>query len=92
MSNAIHVLKERGLLEDLTSDKLIELVESPLSIYAGFDPSSPSLQAGNLVAIIVRRGRFRRLEEPVRNSPVCQLIIISNLPGKEKIGIKYVKK
>ncbi len=50
MQNIIEVLSERGLLEDQTSD-VTEFLSEPRVVYAGFDPSSPSLQVGNLVAV-----------------------------------------
>jgi tyrosyl-tRNA synthetase len=50
MQNIIEVLSERGLLEDQTSD-VTEFLAEPRVVYAGFDPSSPSLQVGNLVAV-----------------------------------------
>ena len=53
MTNIIEVLRERGLLEDLTSPELSERVESPCVVYAGFDPTAESLQVGNLVTIMM---------------------------------------
>jgi tyrosyl-tRNA synthetase len=53
MMNILDILKERGLLEDVTSPDLQKFVESPVTVYAGFDPSSDSLQAGNFVTIMV---------------------------------------
>jgi len=52
MNNVLDILKERGLLEDVTNPGMRERLEAPLTVYAGFDPSSSSLQAGNLVAIM----------------------------------------
>ena len=51
-------LKARGLIEALTDPELEKLLESPTTLYCGFDPSARSLQAGNLVSIIVLR-RFQ---------------------------------
>ena len=53
MTNIIEVLRERGLLEDMTSPELSERVESPCVVYAGFDPTAESLQVGNLVTIMM---------------------------------------
>jgi tyrosyl-tRNA synthetase len=53
MKNILDILKERGLLEDVTSPEVHKFVESPVTVYAGFDPSSDSLQAGNFVTIMV---------------------------------------
>src|SRR5271170_6715896 len=55
MSNVIACLKERGLIDALTSEELLERVEKPIKIYCGFDPSADSLHVGNLVGIIVLR-------------------------------------
>lgn len=52
MTNAVQTLQARGLLDSVTSDSIHTLVASPTVVYAGFDPSSSSLQAGNLVAVI----------------------------------------
>jgi tyrosyl-tRNA synthetase len=52
MDNVIKILRERGLLDDVTSPDVEKAVESPITVYAGFDPSSDSLQVGNFVTII----------------------------------------
>jgi tyrosyl-tRNA synthetase len=52
MQNVIKVLKERGLLDAVTDPRIEQMVEKPIVVYAGFDPSSDSLQLGNLVAVI----------------------------------------
>jgi len=52
MNNVVHLLEERGLLDNITSPDLVKAVESPLTVYAGFDPSSDSLQAGNFASIM----------------------------------------
>ncbi len=52
MSNAIETLKERGLFDNVTSPDILKLVESPTAVYAGFDPTSSSLQVGNFVTIM----------------------------------------
>jgi len=51
--NILTELKWRGLLEEV-SDSALEkiLAQQKLTVYAGFDPSSPSLQIGNLVGIL----------------------------------------
>ena len=53
MKNAISILESRGLLDNVTSPDIREKVESPLTVYAGFDPTSDSLQVGNLVTIMM---------------------------------------
>lgn len=52
MKNVIKHLKERGFIEQISSDELEKLVENPLKIYCGFDPSADSLHLGNLVAVM----------------------------------------
>ena len=52
MANAIDVLKGRGLFDAVTSPEIMKLVESPTAVYAGFDPTSSSLQVGNFVTIM----------------------------------------
>ncbi len=52
MANIIQVLRERGLLDDLTSPEFEKAAQSPVTVYAGFDPSSDSLQVGNFVTIM----------------------------------------
>lgn len=52
MPNVIEILKERGLIEVLTHDHLQEIVNQPIKIYCGFDPTSDSLHLGNMVAIM----------------------------------------
>lgn len=45
-------LRERGLFEDMTSPEVERVVQVPSVVYAGFDPSAPSLQVGNFVTIM----------------------------------------
>ena len=46
-------LKSRHLVEACTcpEEKMVELLEKPLTLYIGFDPTASCLQAGNYVAI-----------------------------------------
>ena len=53
MGNALDILRERGLVDDMTSDELGRVLGAPLTVYAGFDPTSRSLGLGNLVTIMV---------------------------------------
>ena len=55
MSNVITCLKERGLIDALTSEELIKRVDQPIKLYCGFDPTADSLHIGNLVGIIILR-------------------------------------
>lgn len=59
MKNVIDVLKERGFIENMTSDELRELANKPLRVYCGFDPTADTLHLGNLVGIICL-GWFQR--------------------------------
>lgn len=53
MINVIEVLRERGLLDAMSSPALEQAAEQrQLTVYAGFDPTSESLQVGNFVAIM----------------------------------------
>ena len=53
MDNVVDILRERGLLDALTSPDAAAELNSPQVVYAGFDPSSDSLQVGNFVTIMV---------------------------------------
>ena len=56
--NLLEDLKARGLVEALTDPEIEKALEKPMTVYCGFDPSARSLQAGNLVSIMVLR-RFQ---------------------------------
>jgi len=52
--NIVRVLRERGLIAEVTSDELeAAAAAGPLSVYCGFDPTADSLHLGNLLGIIV---------------------------------------
>lgn len=55
----IEELKARGLVEALTDPEIEKALEKPMTVYCGFDPSARSLQAGNLVSMIVLK-RFQQ--------------------------------
>ena len=48
-------LVARGLVEATTDPEIEKMLETPQTIYCGFDPSASSLQAGNLVSIMMLR-------------------------------------
>jgi tyrosyl-tRNA synthetase len=50
--NIVELLDSRGLLENSTNPELAKFLEKPAVVYAGFDPTHSSLQAGNLVTIM----------------------------------------
>jgi len=55
MSSVIDCLKERGLLDSITSEDLLKQLENPTRVYCGFDPTAESLHVGHLIPIIVLR-------------------------------------
>jgi tyrosyl-tRNA synthetase len=52
MKNVLYTLEKRGFVEAKTSDELYQIVEKPVAVYAGFDPTADSLHLGNLVGIM----------------------------------------
>ena len=52
MANVLDTLKNRLLFEDMTAPELAAELDKPMTVYAGFDPSCDSLQAGNFVTIM----------------------------------------
>ena len=52
MDNVIDLLEERGMIEQVTDERLRELVERPLKVYCGFDPTANSLHLGNMISIM----------------------------------------
>ncbi|MCX6443034.1 MAG: tyrosine--tRNA ligase [Actinobacteria bacterium] len=57
--NLIEDLRWRGLLAQSTDEKaLLEALKKPTTLYVGFDPTAPSLHAGNLVVLLILR-RFQ---------------------------------
>jgi len=57
--NLIEDLRWRGLLAQTTDEAaLLESLKKPTTLYIGFDPTAPSLHAGNLVVLLVLR-RFQ---------------------------------
>ena len=55
----IDELRARGLVEALTDPEIEQALDRPMTVYCGFDPSARSLQAGNLVSIVVLK-RFQQ--------------------------------
>lgn len=50
--NILDTFKARYLFEDMTNPELAKALDKPLTVYAGFDPTNDSLQAGNFVTIM----------------------------------------
>src|SRR5207244_3342541 len=55
MSDLFSELKWRGLVSDATPDFQRHVTEGPRTVYAGFNPTAPSLQVGNLMPLILLR-------------------------------------
>jgi len=53
MPSLLDELSWRGLLQEQTPDLAARLSRGPISGYAGFDPTAPSLQVGNLVPVML---------------------------------------
>ncbi|KAF5830713.1 hypothetical protein DUNSADRAFT_14119 [Dunaliella salina] len=54
LPNVVRTLKERGLVQDVTSEQIEHLmVSQSVPVYCGFDPTADSLHLGNLLGIIV---------------------------------------
>ena len=59
MANIIDELQWRGLVNQSTDlEALKDQTASPITLYAGFDPTGPSLHAGHLVPLLMLR-RFQ---------------------------------
>lgn len=57
--NVIEDLRWRGLLAQSTDETaLVIALKNPITLYVGFDPTAPSLHAGNLVVLLALR-RFQ---------------------------------
>ena len=67
MSSVLATLRERGFVKETTDDAGLEklLGAGPVSVYAGFDPSAPSLQVGNLVPIMALAHLQRAGHRPI---------------------------
>ena len=56
LHNTVHILRERGLLQEVSSPDLEKLAaHTTFPVYCGFDPTADSLHLGNLLGIIVLR-------------------------------------
>lgn len=52
VKNVVSILLERGFIDQMTSEDLVNHASKPLHVYIGFDPTADSLHLGNLVGII----------------------------------------
>jgi len=55
MSGLFSELQFRGLVSDATPHFQRHVTEGPRTVYAGFDPTAPSLQVGNLMPLVLLR-------------------------------------
>jgi tyrosyl-tRNA synthetase len=53
MSGLLGELKWRGFVHDATPGLDAHLARGPITVYCGFDPTSPSLQLGNLIPLML---------------------------------------
>ena len=65
--DALSELRARGLVEQATAEEELGklLATESVSAYAGFDPTSPSLQVGNLVPLLLLRRLQRHGHRPI---------------------------
>ena len=64
---ALDVLRERGFVQDVTDEVALAaaLAEGPITYYVGFDPTAPSLHAGNLVGMMAMAWLQRHGHRPI---------------------------
>jgi tyrosyl-tRNA synthetase len=55
MISVLDWFKERGFVEQTTSDDLNEILKKPISFYFGIDPTAPSPHLGNWVGIVASK-------------------------------------
>lgn len=60
----LKILQERELVDKVTPG-LEEILENPISLYAGFDPTADSLHLGNLLVIVVMRWFLEAGHSPI---------------------------
>jgi tyrosyl-tRNA synthetase len=66
VANVLDVLVERGFVKDISDEKgLRAALESPITMYIGFDPTASSLHVGNLLSIMVLAWMQRLGHRPV---------------------------
>ncbi|MGY1625097.1 tyrosine--tRNA ligase [Geodermatophilus sp. SYSU D00965] len=67
MSDVIDELHRRGLIAQSTDEEALRahLAEGPVTYYAGFDPTAPSLHVGHLLQFMVLRALQRAGHQPV---------------------------
>ncbi|WP_157041615.1 tyrosine--tRNA ligase [Nitriliruptor alkaliphilus] len=65
--NPIDVLRARGFVQDVTDEAALRrrFDEGPVTYYVGFDPTAPSLHAGNLVGMMAMSWLQRLGHRPI---------------------------
>ena len=58
-------LEKRGLINQITSDELIKNLESPMTVYCGFDPTADSLHIGHLLPICLLKHFANKGHQPI---------------------------
>src|ERR1700730_14228587 len=54
MSNVLDTLIERGFVQDVSDEGgLRRALETPTTLYCGYDPTAPSYHVGNLLSIMM---------------------------------------
>src|SRR5450756_237623 len=54
MTTVLDALEARGFLKDVNNlEGLRQVVEQPITLYCGYDPTAPSLHIGHLVTIMM---------------------------------------
>jgi tyrosyl-tRNA synthetase len=63
----LEVLRERGFVQDVTDEAGLRrrFAEGPVTYYVGFDPTAPSLHAGNLVGMMAMSWLQRLGNRPI---------------------------
>lgn len=66
MSNVYEILKQRGFIEQVTDEvELPKMLSSPITCYAGFDPTADSLHVGHLLPIMALAQMQRAGHRPI---------------------------
>ncbi|HEU5217192.1 MAG TPA: tyrosine--tRNA ligase [Gemmatimonadales bacterium] len=53
MTNLLHTLTQRGLVQEATPGLAERLAQGPITAYVGFDPTADSLHVGHLIPVMV---------------------------------------
>ncbi|HPE85124.1 MAG TPA: tyrosine--tRNA ligase, partial [Chlamydiales bacterium] len=65
MPNVIKELQKRGFIDSIAGEELDRIVEKPIKVYVGFDPTADSLHLGNLVGIVLLKWFEKFGHQPV---------------------------